>query len=79
MPPSYDDLKDSDESHQMHGFGHPMMQKASGSLVVFEGGSGAKLQDVQGNEYLDAMSGITVAHLGHGREDLAQVAFEQVH
>jgi adenosylmethionine-8-amino-7-oxononanoate aminotransferase len=46
--------------------------------VVFESGEGAMLKDVEGKEYLDAMAGITVAHLGHGRKDLAQVAYEQV-
>jgi len=75
---SYEDLKASDESHQMHGFGHPLMQKGPRQLVVFESGDGAVLKDVMGKEYLDAMAGITVAHLGHGRKDLAQVAFEQM-
>lgn len=74
----YSDLKASDEAHQMHGFGHPLMQKGPRQLVVFESGDGAVLKDVEGKEYLDAMAGITVAHLGHGRTDLARVAFEQV-
>jgi adenosylmethionine-8-amino-7-oxononanoate aminotransferase len=76
--PSYEDLKDSDESHQTHGFGHPLMQKTPRALVVFESGQGAVLKDVQGYEYLDAMAGITVAHLGHGRSDIAKVAYEQM-
>lgn len=75
---TYEDLKASDELHQMHSFGHPLMQKGPRQLVVFEFGEGAVLKDVNGKEYLDAMAGITVAHLGHGRKDLAQVAFEQV-
>jgi len=74
----YSDLKASDEAHQMHGFGHPLMQKGPRQLVVFESGDGAVLKDVEGKEYLDAMAGITVAHLGHGRTDLARVAFEQM-
>jgi 4-aminobutyrate aminotransferase-like enzyme len=76
--PSYSDLQDSDVAHQMHGFGHPAMQKMPRQLVVFESGDGAVLRDIEGKEYLDAMAGITVAHLGHGREDLARVAYEQV-
>lgn len=75
---SYSDLKASDEAHQMHGFGHPYMQKGPRQLVVFESGKGATLTDVEGYEYLDAMAGITVAHLGHGRKELAEVAYEQV-
>jgi adenosylmethionine-8-amino-7-oxononanoate aminotransferase len=75
---SYSDLKASDEAHQQHGFGHPHMQTGPRQLVIFESGEGAVLKDVEGKEYLDAMAGITVAHLGHGRKDLAQVAYEQV-
>lgn len=54
------------------------MQKGPRQLVIFESGDGATLKDVEGKEYLDAMAGITVAHLGHGRDDLSRVAFEQV-
>jgi adenosylmethionine-8-amino-7-oxononanoate aminotransferase len=36
------------------------------------------LKDIEGKEYLNAMAGITVAYLGHGRKDLAQVVYEQV-
>ncbi|KAF4414673.1 acetylornithine aminotransferase [Fusarium acutatum] len=75
---SYSDLKALDEAHQQHGFGHPLMQKGPRQLVIFESGEGAVLKDVEDKEYLDAMAGITVAHLGHGREDLAKVAYEQV-
>lgn len=76
--PSYEDLKDSDEKHQMHGFGHPLLQKAPKALVVFESGKGAMLYDIQGNEYIDGLGGITVGHSGYGREDIARVAYEQV-
>ncbi|KAH9860305.1 hypothetical protein J1614_011635 [Plenodomus biglobosus] len=62
----------------MHGFGHLMMQKEPRQLVVFESVDGSVLKDVMGKEQVDAMGGITVAHLGHGRKDLTQVAFEQV-
>ena len=62
----------------MHGFGHPAIQQAPKALLVFESGEGAKLKDVEGNVYTDALGGLTVAHLGHGREDIARVAYEQV-
>lgn len=78
MSPSYEELKTSDNAHQMHGFGHPAFQNAPQGLVVFESGKNATLTDVQGNKYIDAMGGITVAHLGHGREDMAKIAFEQM-
>ncbi|WP_027178028.1 aspartate aminotransferase family protein [Maridesulfovibrio bastinii] len=38
---------------------------------------GARLYDLDGNEYIDLLSGISVANLGHCREDLAKVMAEQ--
>ncbi|KAK4235996.1 pyridoxal phosphate-dependent transferase [Achaetomium macrosporum] len=76
--PSHSDLKASDEAQRQHIFDHPLMQKGPRHLVIYESGEGAVLRDIEGKEYLDAMAGITVAHLGHGRTDLAQVAFEQM-
>lgn len=45
--------------------------------MVFESVEGCRLKDVNGFEYID-IAGITVAHLGHGRKDIAQVAYEQM-
>lgn len=38
---------------------------------------GCKLYDLDGNEYLDFLSGIAVCSLGHSRDDLAEVMAEQ--
>lgn len=76
--PTYETLKASDEAHQMHGFGHPLMQAAPKSLVVFTSGTGAKLQDAAGAQYTDLLGGITVNNLGHGREEVARAAYEQM-
>jgi len=38
---------------------------------------GCKLYDLDGNEYLDFLSGIAVCSLGHSRDDLADVMAEQ--
>src|SRR5262245_3015349 len=40
-------------------------------------GSGVRLYDVEGREYLDLLSGIGVASLGHGHPELARVIAEQ--
>ena len=40
-------------------------------------GSGVRLYDVEGREYLDLLSGIGVASLGHGHAGLARVIAEQ--
>jgi acetylornithine aminotransferase/acetylornithine/N-succinyldiaminopimelate aminotransferase len=45
--------------------------------VVFERGSGARLSDEHGRSYLDFVSGIGVASLGHGHPALARALGEQ--
>ncbi|UJL47456.1 aspartate aminotransferase family protein [Virgibacillus sp. NKC19-16] len=39
---------------------------------------GSWITDHQGNKYLDAMSGLWCVNVGYGREELAQVAYEQM-
>lgn len=46
--------------------------------MVWESGEGAWITDHQGNRYLDGMSGLWAVNVGYGREELAQVAFEQL-
>lgn len=45
--------------------------------VVFVRGAGARLWDADGREYLDLLSGIGVASLGHGNPGLAAAVGEQ--
>src|SRR3954452_23395399 len=40
-------------------------------------GEGAYVYDVQGRRYLDALGGLFVSQLGHGRADLAEAAAKQ--
>ncbi len=49
-----------------------------GGLLIFERAEGVRLYDVEGREYIDAMSGLWVVNVGHGRRELAQVAYEQM-
>ena len=45
--------------------------------VSFTRGSGARLWDQQGVEYLDAIAGVAVTSLGHANTEIAQVIAEQ--
>ncbi|ANJ66767.1 acetylornithine aminotransferase [Halothiobacillus diazotrophicus] len=45
--------------------------------VTFVRGSGARLWDEQGREYLDALSGIAVTGLGHSHPDISDAICEQ--
>ncbi|GAB2750772.1 aspartate aminotransferase family protein [Nocardioides pakistanensis] len=46
-------------------------------VPVIVRGEGAYVWDAKGNRYLDALGGLFVNQLGHGRTDLAEVAMKQ--
>ncbi len=47
-------------------------------FVVIDRGEGIYVTDVQGRRYIDAMSGLWVVAVGHGRRELAEVAARQM-
>jgi len=56
----------------------PFPKNYSSRMLVLVRGEGVRLEDRSGNRYLDFGSGIAVNALGHGREDLARTAYEQM-
>jgi acetylornithine/N-succinyldiaminopimelate aminotransferase len=56
----------------------PLPQQYGTELLVLREGKGVYLWDIRGNKYLDFGSGIAVNALGYGREDLAQIAADQM-
>jgi adenosylmethionine-8-amino-7-oxononanoate aminotransferase len=69
------DLIKNDKSHLIHPLHHA--SEAAEPLVVVEG-RGAVIKDIQGNEYIDGLSGLWNVSVGHGREELARAAAEQM-
>ncbi|HWO74140.1 MAG TPA: aspartate aminotransferase family protein [Dehalococcoidia bacterium] len=61
----------------VHNTNYLDLAKPGGMLVLSEG-QGIRLKDVEGRTYIDAMSGLWVVNVGHGRKELAQVAAEQM-
>ena len=60
---------------------HPLTQHKeykNDPPVVITKGEGSTLTDEHGNEWLDAIAGIWCVNVGYGREELAQVAYEQM-
>jgi adenosylmethionine-8-amino-7-oxononanoate aminotransferase len=47
-------------------------------LMVFTDGEGVRIKDMQGRSFIDAMSGLWVVAVGHGRKELAEAAKEQM-
>jgi putrescine aminotransferase len=57
---------------------HPYLPGANAERVVMTEGSGCRLRDVEGREYLDATGGLWLAQIGHGRSEIADVAAAQM-
>ena len=49
-----------------------------GEYVIVKSGDGIWLEDVNGVRYIDAMSGLWVVAIGHGRSELGEVAARQI-
>jgi adenosylmethionine-8-amino-7-oxononanoate aminotransferase len=68
-------LADLDAAHVIHP--HAVVG-APATPVIWARGRGATLWDVDGKEYIDGTCGLWQCAVGHGREELARVAAEQM-
>ena len=68
-------LLERDQAHVIHPLHSP---KAQQNGHVWVSGSGAKITDADGQEYIDGLSGLWNVFAGHGQKDLARAAFEQM-
>jgi adenosylmethionine-8-amino-7-oxononanoate aminotransferase len=75
MLPATADLVKADQEHLIHPLHHPLDQKQP---VIYVRGHGAIVQDVEGHEYIDGLSGLWNVNAGHGRADLADAAAAQM-
>jgi adenosylmethionine-8-amino-7-oxononanoate aminotransferase len=64
-----------DREHLIHPLHHP---SAHQEPKVWVEGSGVIVKDINGHEYIDGLSGLWNVNVGHGREELAQAAYEQM-
>ena len=69
------ELIKNDQAHLIHPLHHG--SEAAEPLVVVEG-HGAMIKDIHGNEYIDGLSGLWTVSVGHGREELARAAHDQM-
>lgn len=69
MTASFDTIRDREQSLMMQTYGrYPLAVSKAQGCTLF---------DLEGNEYLDLLSGIAVCSLGHSRPELADVMAEQ--
>ena len=69
------ELIKNDQAHLIHPLHHG--SEAAEPLVVVEG-HGTMIKDIHGNEYIDGLSGLWNVSVGHGREELARAAHDQM-
>ena len=76
MARDYDQLQRSAKDHLwLHFTRHSTYDTADVPVIVK--GEGAYIWDAQGKRYLDALAGLFVSQVGHGRTELAQAAAKQ--
>ena len=56
----------------------PSDMAEKGEPRIFVEGHGCQITDVEGNSYLDAMSGLWLKNVGYGRKEIADAAYEQM-
>src|SRR5215471_2338565 len=69
------ELIKSDQDHLIHPLHHPSDHLEP---MVYVKGRGATITDIQGREYIDGLAGLWNTNVGHGREELAKAAAEQM-
>lgn len=65
----------ADQAHLIHPLHHP---SAHQTPKIWVSGQGALVRDAEGQDYIDGLSGLWNVHIGHGRHELAQAAYDQM-
>lgn len=69
------ELVKNDQEHLIHPLHHPVDHAEP---VIYVRARGATLEDINGNRYLDGLSGLWNVNVGHGRAELADAAASQM-
>ncbi|MCT2535365.1 aspartate aminotransferase family protein [Aquibacillus koreensis] len=57
---------------------HSMKKYNPASTMIVKDAQGSWITDVDGNKYMDAMSGLWCVNVGYGRKELAKAAYDQM-
>src|SRR5881394_2197105 len=75
MSPTAAELVRADQEHLIHPLHHPVDNV---NPIVYVRGCGVTIQDIDGHEYIDGLSGLWNVNVGHGRTELAETAAAQM-
>jgi putrescine aminotransferase len=70
-------LRQADAAHHLHPFTDHKDLRAAGSRIISRA-DGPFVYDMDGNQILDGMAGLWCVNVGYGRDELAEVAYEQM-
>ncbi|MFC0190129.1 aspartate aminotransferase family protein [Fictibacillus aquaticus] len=74
----YEQLTGLDQKHFLHPTTSIKQQQATGPDFIFTEGKGVRLYDMKGRSAIDGLSSLWNVNIGHGREEIAQTAYEQM-
>ncbi|MFC5713890.1 aspartate aminotransferase family protein [Thalassorhabdus alkalitolerans] len=69
-----EDFQKKDQEHIWHG----MRPHSPDPSMIIEHAIGSWVTDIEGNRYLDGMSGLWCVNAGYGRKEIAEAAYEQM-
>src|SRR6201999_4266205 len=70
------DLLSADKAHVFHPFTVLGQHEQAGPLMITSG-SGARVRDLDGREYIDGMAGLWCVNAGYGRREIADAIHAQ--
>jgi adenosylmethionine-8-amino-7-oxononanoate aminotransferase len=65
----------TDREHLIHPLHHPL---DNANTIVYVRGRGITIEDIDGHQYIDGLSGLWNVNVGHGRAELADAAAAQM-
>lgn len=71
-------LRELDRKHYFHPVTSIKQHQDNGPTIIMKEGKGIYLTDVNGKKYIDGLSSLWNVNIGHGREELAEVAKQQM-
>ncbi|MFJ7726787.1 aspartate aminotransferase family protein [Neobacillus sp. NPDC097160] len=75
---SREHLIELDKKHFIHPTTSIKQQQTHGASFIFSEGNGIYLKDMDGRQVIDGMSSLWNVNIGHGRQELAEVAYKQM-
>jgi L-2,4-diaminobutyrate transaminase len=72
-----EELADLDRRHVFHPFTVLAQHESAGPRRMIVSGEGARVRDVQGRSYIDAMAGLWCVNVGYGRREIADALHAQ--